>query len=287
MDAAIYPDQQGAMRWWTGAGWTDQIMWQTAVAQEPKKKRGVLKWLPLALLLVAASCGALIEAGSEDTAPTPASMSSDTSTDTDPEPSVTHLRGRRKSPRPRLLVHWHQDSVWRETRSATATTAKRHKASSASSACASKCRQGPDQLSDNNQALYDTKGREYSPDDEAWIHLDTDPYAEINPGNRLKTVVPFDIPKRAKPDHLLLKAGFLGCLRGGSGGAVTRQRPIGPYSLYWQCRIQGADAYRAGQKLDACPYDNNRGFSGRAWRDGWRAAAKAAGVNLPHEMAAI
>jgi hypothetical protein len=87
VDAAIYPDHQGAMRWWIGAGWTDQIMGQTAVAQELKKKRGVLKWLPLALLLVAASCGALIEAGSEDTAPTPASMSSDTSTDTDPEPS--------------------------------------------------------------------------------------------------------------------------------------------------------------------------------------------------------
>jgi hypothetical protein len=63
-------------------------------------------------------------------------------------------------------------------------------------------------------------------------------------------------------------------------------RPIGPYSLYWQCRHQGADAYRARQPIDACPYDDNRQFSGRARRDGWRAAAQAAGVKLPHEIAA-
>jgi len=64
-------------------------------------------------------------------------------------------------------------------------------------------------------------------------------------------------------------------------------RPIGPYSLYWQCRIQGADAYRAGKPIDADPYGTGRQFSGRAWRDGWRAAAKTAGLKLPHEIAAI
>ena len=63
-------------------------------------------------------------------------------------------------------------------------------------------------------------------------------------------------------------------------------RPIGPYSLYWLCRIQGADAYRAGAALTDCPYDHTRQFSGRAWRDGWRAAAQAAGVKFPHEIAA-
>jgi ribosome modulation factor len=61
--------------------------------------------------------------------------------------------------------------------------------------------------------------------------------------------------------------------------------PIGPHELYWRCRFQGADAYRAGNSIDACPYGANRHFSGRAWRDGWRAAAKAAGVKLPHEIA--
>ena len=69
-------------------------------------------------------------------------------------------------------------------------------------------------FSDENQALVDTKGRNYSPDDEAWIHLDTDPYAEINPGNTLKTTVPFDVSKRAKPDYLLLKAGTWGLSEG-------------------------------------------------------------------------
>lgn len=37
---------------------------------------------------------------------------------------------------------------------------------------------------------------------------------EINPGNMLKTTVPFDIPKKAKPDHLLLKAGIWGASDG-------------------------------------------------------------------------
>jgi hypothetical protein len=66
--------------------------------------------------------------------------------------------------------------------------------------------------SSENQTLVDTKGREHSPDDEAWIYLDddSDAWGEINPGNTLKTVVPFDVPKKAKPDHLLLKAGVWG-----------------------------------------------------------------------------
>ena len=64
-------------------------------------------------------------------------------------------------------------------------------------------------------------------------------------------------------------------------------RPIGPWSQYWQCRIQGADAYRAGRLITACPYDEDRQFSGRAWRDGWRAAAVAAGVKLPHQLASV
>jgi hypothetical protein len=58
-------------------------------------------------------------------------------------------------------------------------------------------------------------------------------------------------------------------------------QPIGPWSLYWACRHQGADAYRAGRPL-ADPYGPGRPFSGRAWRDGWRAAASSAGAVLPH-----
>ena len=73
----------------------------------------------------------------------------------------------------------------------------------------------PIHFSDENQALVDTKGKQYSPDDEAWIYMDdSDPYAEINPGNTLKTTVPFDVSKRAKPDYLLLKAGVFGFSEG-------------------------------------------------------------------------
>lgn len=73
----------------------------------------------------------------------------------------------------------------------------------------------PITFSEKNQALVDTKGRQYSPDDEAWIYMD-DPaiYEEINPGNTLKAVVPFDVAKKAKPDYLLLKAGTFGFSEG-------------------------------------------------------------------------
>jgi Domain of unknown function (DUF4352) len=75
----------------------------------------------------------------------------------------------------------------------------------------------PIHFSDENQALVDTKGKTYSPDDEAWLCIDdsnSDPYSEINPGNTLKTTVPFAVSKRAKPDYLLLKAGFWGFSEG-------------------------------------------------------------------------
>jgi hypothetical protein len=63
-----------------------------------------------------------------------------------------------------------------------------------------------------------------------------------------------------------------------------------PYrSLFvvWQCRIQGANAFWARQPIVACPYGDDREFSGRALRDGWREAAQAAGVKLPHQVAAL
>ena len=70
-------------------------------------------------------------------------------------------------------------------------------------------------LSNENQALIDTKGRSFSPDDGAWLYLeDGNLLGEINPGNTLKTTIPFDIPKKAKPDHLLLKAGIWGASDG-------------------------------------------------------------------------
>jgi hypothetical protein len=65
------------------------------------------------------------------------------------------------------------------------------------------------------RALIDTTGKQYSPDDAAWIYIDdAEIYAEINPSNTLKTTVPFDVAKKAKPDYLLLKAGVWGFSEG-------------------------------------------------------------------------
>ena len=74
----------------------------------------------------------------------------------------------------------------------------------------------PITFSSEDQALVDTKGRTYSPDDEPWLYVDeaVDVTGEINPGNALKTTIPFDVPKKAEPDYLLLKAGVFGFSEG-------------------------------------------------------------------------
>jgi hypothetical protein len=74
----------------------------------------------------------------------------------------------------------------------------------------------PIDYSSENQALVDTKGRSYSPDDSAWLYVEGSelPFGEINPGNTMRTTVPFDVSKRAKPDYLLLKAGVFGFSEG-------------------------------------------------------------------------
>jgi hypothetical protein len=78
----------------------------------------------------------------------------------------------------------------------------------------------------------------------------------------------------------------------GFRGVATR--PIGPYSLYWQCRHQGADEYRAADQSRRartvqfrCPYGAIREFPAVLGVMGGWAAVQAAGVKLPHEIAAI
>jgi hypothetical protein len=74
----------------------------------------------------------------------------------------------------------------------------------------------PITLSDQNQTLVDTKGGTYRPDDKAWAYVDDpdDISGEINPGTTLKTVVPFDVPKKIEPDYLLVMAGAFGFSEG-------------------------------------------------------------------------
>jgi hypothetical protein len=61
---------------------------------------------------------------------------------------------------------------------------------------------GKDPITFSDQALVDTKSRTYSADDEAWVYVDDtdDIWGEINSGNTLKTIVPFDAPKKAEPE---------------------------------------------------------------------------------------
>jgi hypothetical protein len=63
----------------------------------------------------------------------------------------------------------------------------------------------PQTLLGDNQKLFIGK-REYSADTEAGIYLDESKsfIEEINPGNTLKGVVVFDVPKGAKPDKIEL-----------------------------------------------------------------------------------
>ncbi|MGW3342326.1 DUF4352 domain-containing protein [Nonomuraea rubra] len=57
-----------------------------------------------------------------------------------------------------------------------------------------------------NQKLYDAKGREYEASSEAAIYLDDSKslYEKINPGNSVKGIVLFDIPKNVKPASIEL-----------------------------------------------------------------------------------
>ncbi|RVX40123.1 uncharacterized protein DUF4352 [Nonomuraea polychroma] len=57
-----------------------------------------------------------------------------------------------------------------------------------------------------NQKLFDAKGREYEASSEAAIYLKDSKslYEKINPGNSVKDVVLFDIPKNMKPTEIEL-----------------------------------------------------------------------------------
>lgn len=60
--------------------------------------------------------------------------------------------------------------------------------------------------------------------------------------------------------------------------------PVGPRGLALRCSVQGADAYTAGQPVNACPYGPTRPFSRRAWVAGYVAAAHRAGKVLPGDV---
>ncbi|WP_199542960.1 DUF4352 domain-containing protein [Prauserella sp. PE36] len=76
----------------------------------------------------------------------------------------------------------------------------------------------PQTLFGANQKLFDAQGREFSPDTEAALYLDSPRtlWEEINPGNRVDGVVVFDIPDGTEPSRLELHDSAF------SGGASVR-----------------------------------------------------------------
>jgi hypothetical protein len=64
----------------------------------------------------------------------------------------------------------------------------------------------PQLLMDSAQTVFDAKGRKFSPDSTAGIYIkDNDVlFTEINPGNTVKGILVFDMPKDAKPASIEL-----------------------------------------------------------------------------------
>jgi archaellum component FlaG (FlaF/FlaG flagellin family) len=187
--------------------------------QEPKKKSGVLKWILIAvgifvLLLVAMGACVAMLAGEESATPAGGSAAS-----TNPSPNASEV------PTAKIGEKVTDDS-YQFTVSKISCGVRRvgdqydgEKAQGQFCLVTMKVKnvgKDPITFSDQNQALVDTKGRTYSPDDEAWAYVDDpdDIWGEINPGNTLKTVVPFDVPNKTEPDYLLLKAGTWGFSEG-------------------------------------------------------------------------
>jgi hypothetical protein len=225
----FYPDSQGAMRLWDGQRWTEvtrPMPPQPQQPKQPKKTPLIVKLVVItALLLWVGGCAAIIAAiGSSD--PTTTAEPAASTATTAPAPSKAASKAP-KTPEPEAsqLPTVRIGEKVRDGDYQFTVTKVRCGVSRVGDQYANEKAQGqfclvsmrvknvgkePINFSDDNQAMVDDKGREYSPDDAAWIYLDTDPYAEINPGNTLRTVVPFDVPKKVKADYLLLKAGFWG-----------------------------------------------------------------------------
>jgi hypothetical protein len=195
--------------------------------QEPKKKRGVLKWILIivgaiiALLIIAAVFG-----GGEDTAAQPTAGGSQAPSDKPTSDASKATSDASKAvPTYKVGEKVTDDGYQFAVTSVSCGVRRVGDQSMGEDAAGQFClvnlrvknvSKDPMNFSSENQALVDSKGRTYSPDDEAWPYVEenVDVTREIDPGNALKTTVPFDVPKKAKPDYLLLKAGVFGFSEG-------------------------------------------------------------------------
>ena len=78
----------------------------------------------------------------------------------------------------------------------------------------------PQMMLDSNQKVTDTKGRQFAPSSSAGLYIkDNDIWVkEINPGNTLKGVIVYDMPKGSKPARLELHDSMM------SGGVTVALR---------------------------------------------------------------
>jgi hypothetical protein len=225
----FYPDGQGALRLWDGQRWTEvtrpmpQQPQQAPPQLEPKAPKNWFQrnigWKLATLIAIAigaASCGAIINAGGGDEGP--ATTAAVPASSEEPKPSASQ-------PPTVQIGEKVRDDGYQFTVSKVTCGVKRVGDSYSNEKaqgqfCLVKLQvknvsKEPINYSEENQALVDTERKTYSPDAEAWLYIDdSDPWGEINPGNTLKTTVPFDISKRTKPDYLLLKAGVFGFSEG-------------------------------------------------------------------------
>jgi hypothetical protein len=168
--------------------------------QEPKKKGGVWKWVPLGIVVALFIIGVVFGGGGEDTAAPPPAGSSEAS-GTDPASDASEVPTAEVGEK--VTDDAYQFTV-SKVRCGVSKVGDQYMGEKASGQfCLVSLRiknvgKEPITYSSENQALVDTKGRTFSPDDEAWLYVDEDVdiTGEINPGNALKTTVPFDVPKK-------------------------------------------------------------------------------------------
>jgi hypothetical protein len=225
-----YPDSQGVMRWWTGRDWAPNPQPPGTGQPEPSKGNWIQRnvgWKlgVLIAILGLASCGAILNGLSSPPDQTAQSTAETSPIGDEEAPEASEPEPEASGPPTYEIGEKATDDSYQFT-----VTKIRCGVSRIGSSDWGEKAQGqfclvslkvknvgkePIDFSDENQALFDTKGREYSADDGAWLYLeDNEILPEINPGNAIKTTVPFDIPKKAKPDYLLLKAGFWGASDG-------------------------------------------------------------------------
>jgi hypothetical protein len=184
------------------------------------KKHRWLAWIPLGVVVFLASCGAILGAiGGEDDSATTAQPTQSTKAATSKAPQSEPTQ-ETVNVGEKVRDGGYQFTATKVTCGVKRVGDQYMGEKAQGQFCMVKLRvknvsKEPINFSSENQALVDTKGKTYSPDDEAWIYVDdSDPFGEINPGNTMKTTVPFDVSKRAKPDYLLLKARVWGFSEG-------------------------------------------------------------------------